>query len=80
MTPTYARNQVEIALTYRSPTAAVTWATAPAEVRRGLPPPPERFEFSTDDCFEDALSGWAHRVAPILAIRQAAWHRSRPGK
>ena len=54
----------------------VSWSSAPPEVKRGLPPPPERKDFHTTDEFEEARSGWAHRVAPVLSIRQAAWNRA----
>ena len=59
--------------------AGVSWSSAAPEVRRGLPSPPERADFQTTDGFEEALSGWAHRVAPVLSIRQAAWNRGHSG-
>jgi len=36
-----------------------------------LPPPPRRQDFPTQEAFEEAKSGWDHRVAPILTAREA---------
>ena len=34
-----------------------------------LPQAPTRKEFSDEDAFEEAMAGWRHRVAPIVAMR-----------
>jgi len=36
-----------------------------------LPPPPKRQDFPTQKAFEEAKSGWDHRVAPVLAARRS---------
>jgi hypothetical protein len=50
----------------------VSWATASPEAKRNLPAPPERAQFDSNETFEEAKSGWMHRVMPILAMRQAS--------
>lgn len=55
----------------------VSWATASPEAKRNLPPPPERAQFDSIESFEEAKSGWMHRVMPVLAMRQAS-SSSRP--
>jgi len=39
-------------------------------VEVNLPPRPERKDFETQDDFEEALSGWNHRVLPLLSLQR----------
>jgi hypothetical protein len=37
-----------------------------------LPPEPQRKDFKTEEAFLEALSGWRHRVGPILRLSKAS--------
>ena len=41
-----------------------------------LPAKPERSEFQSDEDWEEAVSGWNHRVLPLLALERTMANRS----
>jgi hypothetical protein len=51
--------------------SGISWATAAAELKQGLPPPPKRQEFGSVDEYDEAKSSWVHFVLPVLAMRAA---------
>jgi hypothetical protein len=56
------------------PHQGVSWNTTPEELRRGLPIPPERIDFSSEDDYEDAKLSWARAVMPALQRRISLSH------
>lgn len=49
----------------------VSWLDAPDSLKKGLPEPPLRDEFSDASSYDQARSSWTRRVLPILAMRCA---------
>jgi hypothetical protein len=54
----------------------ITWQTAPEEAKKGLPPPPNNTDYSSEE-YKEARESWIRRIGPILAIRVSALERSR---
>jgi hypothetical protein len=50
-------------------TKVISWATTPPELKKDLPPPPERQQFTSHKDYEEAVLVWRHYVAPVLARR-----------
>jgi hypothetical protein len=54
----------------------ISWNTAPKDAKEGLPPPPNRDDFDSDDTYDEAFDSWNHRIAPIMVKRSTAILRS----
>lgn len=56
-------------------TRVFSWETAPDAIKIGLPSPPERDKFTSDEVYQEAANSWSRRIAPILALRFSAMRK-----